>query len=647
MPPIIQGARKNFHHISKGLAVAASTGAALVSIITALFSYGVLGKSESHQSIGNLGAAWVRLRPTIDTAFAIGDTIHFAATIADKNGSILVGARPVWTSGDSTVAVVGADGSVVARGPGSTTVQVVVGTLVANARVMVKQLVAGVAVVNPAGDTAISLLEEAQLQLQARAYDARGHTVPGRAAVWHIDDTTVATLDSNGMLTGRSAGRTVVSAKIEGQSGYLPVSVMMIAARLDAVAGTNQRALVGHALSQRIVVRAVNRKGGPAAGKIVSFRLADSQGKVDPATGVTDADGRARTTWTLGADPGRQVLLATVESLDSTLTIDAEADPVAANTRLVALADTVRARAGVLLTDSIGIRVTDSAGRALPNLPVRWSAIDGTIETDSGPARTDSLGISRARWRLGGRSGPQRLQAFVGGSASKIAPVTLIATALSGAPATVSAVSGDRQLTAAGSALPKPIVLRVVDSTGNGTADVPVILSLSAGTVPDTALVTDSLGYARTRWTMGRSAGEYSLAVHVDGIKQLLKLEARATPAAPANLSFDDAPPASPASRTARPRAKKLVALVTDIYGNPVPDAPVTLSVKSGTVAPARAVTDTKGRVALTWTLGTIAGDQSLNGVVRGTDVKGAYVFQVLQSGAPRPLVEKPKRKSP
>src|SRR5262245_37217444 len=143
-----------FQHISKGLAVAASTGAALVSIITALFSYGVLGKSESHQSIGNLGAAWVRLRPTMDTAFAIGDTIHFAATIADKNGSILVGARPVWTSGDSTVAVVGSDGSVVARGPGSTTVQVVVGTLVANARVMVKQLVAGVAVVNPAGDTA-------------------------------------------------------------------------------------------------------------------------------------------------------------------------------------------------------------------------------------------------------------------------------------------------------------------------------------------------------------------------------------------------------------------------------------------------------------------------------------------------------------
>ena len=69
-----------FQHISKGVAVIASTGAALISIITALFSYGVIGSSESHQSIGNLGAAWVKLRPAIDTASAIGDTIHFAAT---------------------------------------------------------------------------------------------------------------------------------------------------------------------------------------------------------------------------------------------------------------------------------------------------------------------------------------------------------------------------------------------------------------------------------------------------------------------------------------------------------------------------------------------------------------------------------------
>src|SRR5450756_1968709 len=84
-------------HTAKVVAVAASSGAALVSIVTALVSYGVIGQAESHQSIGNIGAAWVGLRPAIDTATAFGDTVHFAATVTDRNGSILVGARPTWT----------------------------------------------------------------------------------------------------------------------------------------------------------------------------------------------------------------------------------------------------------------------------------------------------------------------------------------------------------------------------------------------------------------------------------------------------------------------------------------------------------------------------------------------------------------------
>src|SRR5919198_1130566 len=107
-------------NLGKLVAVAASTGAALISIITALFSYGLIGKSESHQSIGNLGAAWVKLRPLMDTASAIGDTIHYVATIADKNGSVLIGATPAWTTGDSNVATATGDGAVIARGPGQT-----------------------------------------------------------------------------------------------------------------------------------------------------------------------------------------------------------------------------------------------------------------------------------------------------------------------------------------------------------------------------------------------------------------------------------------------------------------------------------------------------------------------------------------------
>src|ERR1043165_3903938 len=106
-------------HGARTVAIIASAGAAVVSLVAGLYSYGFIGHRESHKTIGNIGAAWVRIKPAIDSASAIGDTVHFAATIADKAGSVLVGAVPVWTTGDTNVAVAGQDGSIVARGPGT------------------------------------------------------------------------------------------------------------------------------------------------------------------------------------------------------------------------------------------------------------------------------------------------------------------------------------------------------------------------------------------------------------------------------------------------------------------------------------------------------------------------------------------------
>src|SRR5437868_3034901 len=270
-------------HTAKIVAVAASSGAALVSIFTALISYGVIGASESHQSIGNMGAAWVGLRPSIDTATALGDTIHYAATVTDKNGSILVGARPTWTTGDSSIAVVLQDGSVVARGPGRTMVSVVVGKLVTHSTIFVHQRVASIEVGRASGDSLIVLPEGSQLQLRAQPVDARGFPVAGLETSWHIDDNSVASLDSSGLLTGKSAGRTSIAAKIEGVAGRASVSVVTPASAIALVAGTNQRALAGKTLPQSGVVRATNRRGTAASGQRVAFQGADGQGAVAPA----------------------------------------------------------------------------------------------------------------------------------------------------------------------------------------------------------------------------------------------------------------------------------------------------------------------------------------------------------------------------
>ncbi|HMI46297.1 MAG TPA: Ig-like domain-containing protein, partial [Gemmatimonadaceae bacterium] len=341
----------------------------------------------------------------------------------------------------------------------------------------------------------------------------------------------------------------------------------------------------------------------------------------------TDADGRARATWTLGSYPGRQTLFASVENVDSSLAVLAEADPVPGNTRVVSLVERVSGQAGDLLPDTVAIRVTDSAGRVLADVPVRWTAVDGgSVESLS--ARTDSLGVASARWTLSKKTGMQRLRAQVGGgSALGVPPVTIDASALAGAASAIAVVSGDGQRAAAGAQLPRAIVIRVVDANGASVVGAALSLAPSGGSLSDSTLVTDSIGTARTRWTMGHSAGDYTLAVHLEGVKKLLKIAAHATPAAPANLAFDDMPGEKRSKESGK--VKRLFALVTDVYGNPVPEARVNFSVKSGTVTPSRAVSDARGRAALTWKLGSKTGEQTLSGVVRGSDVTGEYVTQV------------------
>ncbi|MDB4878677.1 MAG: Ig domain protein group 1 domain protein, partial [Gemmatimonadetes bacterium] len=508
MPPTLETAPKYawLQHVTKGVAVIASTGAAIASIVTALHSNGVIGKGSSAASAANTAAAWVRLTPAVDTATAIGDTVAFAATAADQNGSILGGMTPVWTSGDSTIATVAANGTVIARGPGVTTIAVVVGKRVASAHVVVRQQVAGIAITTPAaavreGDTLLVLPEGHQVALRARVHDARGHTVQGRSARWAVDDTTVAAVDLQGQLTAGIAGRGVVRATVDGMSALMPLAVVALPAAIGVVDGSGQRALAGRRLPREIVVRAITRRGAPAAGRLVTFRVAAAGGSAEPLTATTDADGRARTQWTLGERPGAQSLQATVEQVDSAAVVEAEADPLAGNARIAAVVPALRARAGATLQDSVAVRLTDSTGYPLAGVPVRWNAVHGSVQAVD--LRTDSGGVARARWTLAPATGTQRLRALVGTPDGPIAPGEILATAVAGPAAAIAVVRGDRQQAGAGRALASPIVLRVVDAGGNGVPGVPVVLTLSGGAVADSTPATDSLGFVRVRWVLG------------------------------------------------------------------------------------------------------------------------------------------------
>jgi Big-like domain-containing protein len=435
-------AGSKLHGAANGVARLIAVLAALVTVLEAAHSFGLDGSTPTRRTVGTFGAAWVGLIPAAETAAAIGDTLHLAATVTDKHGTALVGATIVWSSEDPAVATV-IDGAVVARGVGTTRVVAAVGERLAHATVVVHPVVKAVEV---GGDSAFTLAEGQSRGLVARASDARGYVVADRRVSWTSSDTTIATIDSAGRVSGITAGHTTLNATVDGVLARTLAIVTPVPGALVALAGANQDGPASAALPERVIVRVLSLHGHPIAGVPVHFRRMDASGTVDLTTTATDADGRARATWRLGDFPGRQHLLATADGLDTTVTLDAEAEPVTSNTRTAAVADSQHAQVGTGLPIPVGIRLTDSAGRALAGVPVTWLALSGG---SIGPVahRTDSLGVARAAWALGPAAGVQLVRALIG-NGRVIKPVVLHATALPD-PAVVAALAAARDAAAA------------------------------------------------------------------------------------------------------------------------------------------------------------------------------------------------------
>lgn len=100
-------------------------------------------------------------------------------------------------------------------------------------------------------------------------------------------------------------------------------------------------------------------------------------------------------------------------------------------------------------------------------------------------------------------------------------------------------IRGQGQTGVAGQRLAEDLVAVVVDDDGpigKGVAGVPVRFTVTkgGGQVSVTDAVTDFVGYASTKWTLGDLAGEQQVTVSAVGVNKIFYATARANPAFPA-----------------------------------------------------------------------------------------------------------------
>lgn len=592
-----------------------SAGAALVSILSSVRS--ITGAQQ---------VRWIGVAPAADTAWAIGDTIQLATTITDGHGGVLPGVSVGWSSMDTSVASVDSAGTVAVHGSGATTIVAAAGGRIAQSRILVRQRPAAIRIF---GDTLPRLAEGSATRLVARVVDARRHPVPGQSVTWRSADPSVAAIDSAARLTAVMAGRVVLVATGGDLTTELPLEVYPVPATITLLAGDNQHAPAGHRLAGPVRVQIVSRGGRPLPGVPVRFSLAEASGHVDRETDTTDAGGIVEAAWTIGSRPGRHRIVLAVEGDTSIATsVVADADPLPENTRIIPAGGVLTGSVGQALQAPVAVRVVDSVGSPVTDVPVSWAADGGGTIIAGGP-RTDSIGEARARWTLGLRSGPQQAYLQVGSSRA-VPRFTVDATALPGLAASLAAPRTASLRGEVGRRLPAAIEFRVADGAGNPVPGVPVVVRPASGSVSARVPVTDSTGRASVVWTLGSAAGLQRLRASVTGIGRPLELTAQARPGSPAKATLDGIPASAMAGR---PLAQAVACVVTDVYGNAVPGVPVAFTARAGRVTPARVRTDAAGRAETRWTLGSTPGDQVLEASVKEGGRRVAAKVRALRPG--------------
>jgi hypothetical protein len=229
---------------------------------------------------------------------------------------------------------------------------------------------------------------------------------------------------------GNASGAQRVVANVVGLDGleveFDAVVGSGAAVRIEEVSGEGQRASVGTALRDSLVVRALDRFGNPVEGVLVDWEA--SEGSVDPAVGTTGSNGEAATYRILGRSVGIQTATASSAGLeDPSVTFSSTAVAGSADELVRVSGDNQTGSPGVELPAPLVVRLVDRNGNGVPERAVSWLVGEGGGDVDSPNTMTGANGETSSRWTLGSAE-TNTLNAVVSG----VGVVTFTARALGG-----------------------------------------------------------------------------------------------------------------------------------------------------------------------------------------------------------------------
>ena len=434
--------------------------------------------------------------------------------------------------------------------------------------------------------------------LSVKVTDTFNNPVGGAAVTWTRSTGTgslasvAGTTDADGIATnsytlGTTPGTESVSATVAGLTATFAFTTTVGApASFAEIAGDNQRALAGAAVSAAPAVKVTDANGNGASGVVVTFTPASGSGTVSPSDGkvTSNASGIATlTSWTLGSSVGGNTLVASATGL-SDVTFHATA--IATGPSLTVNAgNNQSATVNTAVSTAPSVKFIDANGNPVPGVLVTFAPATGsgsTLPVD-GKRTTDANGVATlTSWVLGTTAGAQSLLV----SADGVANVTFTATAGAASVAAIAVNAGNNQNATVNTPVSTAPSVKVTDSFGNPVPGAVVTFTAAAGALSpaDGRVTTNASGIATlVSWTLGTTSGFQTLTAAVAGASDLT-FNATGRAAAPDHLSSSDSPLlVSDATVADASFPLSIVVNVWDTYGNPVSGASVSWTTSSCT----------------------------------------------------------------
>ncbi|MGK7313010.1 MAG: Ig-like domain-containing protein [Candidatus Longimicrobiales bacterium M2_2A_002] len=205
--------RERYRHSGRRSISESAHGRSPVLVLAAAAALGGCGDDPGTGVAPDTDVASVEVTAPRDTLIAIGETVQLSATARNAAGDELPGIAFTWESSAPASITVADSGLATAAGSGSATVTAVAGAEAGATELYVVQ--APVSVVISPDDWSASWVG-ARLQFTAEARDGNGHPVADAGPFsWISGNSTVATVDSQGIVTARAEGIAELLATLE------------------------------------------------------------------------------------------------------------------------------------------------------------------------------------------------------------------------------------------------------------------------------------------------------------------------------------------------------------------------------------------------------------------------------------------------